>query len=89
MSKIAELERQIAAMKKAENSIKDRTAGLMTLPDGEKKKLWDELCPFIKTAVDGKLKGADIDFNELKNILCKHALKVVLGEENVKSLELF
>ncbi len=86
-SKEQELERRLDELKKAKNHLLGKIDECMRVNDTEKKKMWDSIAPFIKTAIQNKINSGEWNWVELKEIITDKALKAVCGEEVINHLD--
>lgn len=81
MGREQDLERQMQECRKAKEALITKTGECMGLADNAKAKMWNAVAPFIKSAVETKIKdGTWPETNEFRNLIYDKAMTALLGE---------
>ena len=81
MGREQDLERQMAECRKAKEALIAKTGECMGLPDNAKAKMWNAVAPFIKSAVEAKIKdGTWPESSEFRNLIYDKVMLSMLGE---------
>ncbi len=81
MGREQDLERQMQECKKAKEALIAKTGDCLRFPDNAKAKMWDAVAPFIKAAVETKIKDGSWPVEvEFRNLIYDKAMVALLGD---------
>lgn len=86
-TKQQQLEKQLEEIKKAQEALLGKIDDCMRLPDVEKKKMWDAVAPFLKTAIMNKINNGQLDMRELQQVVFEKAVKAMCGEDALENID--
>ena len=88
MNRKKQLEQLLEDCKKAENALITKIGDAMTMPDTTKVRLWNEVTPFVKSAVESVIReGGHFDHNSLKENCYRKLMMVICGENVFELLD--
>lgn len=81
MGREQDLERQMQECRKAKETLLSKTGDAGSQSITVKAKMWDAIYPFIRTAVENKIKDGSWPVEiEFRNLIYDKAMTAILGE---------